>query len=167
MRNRKLLSSFIVASAVVLHAAIAAANGHSVAVRATDVAVNASFEDRSGTKHLWSKAKVGVPDDYRETLNARAGEATSEVPLSKISKVVFLDDKPNADGFVKATILLTDGSKETYEVRVEEKNQPIRLIGYDKAASSDIVLIKCKYIEFSAKTAGSSEEPSHQPAVAE
>jgi hypothetical protein len=143
--------------------ASAGANGHKVAVRATDVAVDATFEDRSGIKHDWSRVKVGVLDNYRTTLDTRAGEATSKVPLAKISKVVLLDQTPNGDGYVKATISFTDGSEETSEVKVQDQGKPVQLVGYAKGASSDIDLVKCKYIQFLAKTGEPGETASPRP----
>ena len=150
------LAAIIISFVLSCITSFAFANGHSVAVRTTDVAVDTTFEDRAGFKHQWSRVKVGLPGDYRKTMETRKGDATTNIPLANIKRLVFDGKKPDTEGYVKATVTFTDGSEETLDVKVQWQGKSIQLVGYLRGGHSDIVLTKCKYIQFST-TVGRSE----------
>jgi hypothetical protein len=134
------------------------ANGRSIGVRATDVSVDAAFEDRSGAKHVWSRATIGFEDRSEASLHTRLGEATSKVPLAKLAQVVFIDTDATGDGYAKARMRFADGGEETLYVKVQERGKPVKLMGYARGGASEIALLRCKHITFSYST----EEPGQQ-----
>lgn len=147
---------------VFLVTAAAWANGRHPGVRASDVAVNALIEDRSGKTHKWSQAQIRSAKGVTRIIEYRLGETTGQIPLAKISKISFTNEEASQDGFASADIVLDDRSRASLDVRVKEDGVDIMLVGYSTLGEGKIVLLKCRHIEFSLPSVsdqGGAAEP--------
>jgi hypothetical protein len=132
-------------------------------VQSKDVSVDAVFEDRAGVRHDWTHVQVRSPEGESTELQTRRGDTIIHLSLAKITKVSLVDEKATPDGYAKATIVFPDGSKEAYELRVEEKGNPIALVGGIKGGKGEIALLRCKYIQFSGSTPSVEERKNEHP----
>jgi len=163
MRKKYLFLIIVAGLAVICTPKIPSANGRSPGVRSDDVAVDAVCKDKSGKKNSVSHVEIKYVDIQQKTLETRDGEAIIKLPLAKIKMVSFKSNTVNNDGYTKAEIIFSDGSKETYEIKVKEKGKPLKVVGRAKGGIIEIELLKCKYVEFSTKAQDSSESGTPYP----
>ncbi len=163
MERRNWLAAFLVILVLPFAPSPVCASRSSSGAQSKDVAVDAVFEDHAGLRHVWTHVQVRTAQGESTELETRLGDTIIRLPLAKITKVSLVDEKATPDGYAKATIVFPDGSEELYELRVEEKSNPIALVGGTKGGKGEIALLKCKYIQFSGPTPGVEQKRNEHP----
>jgi hypothetical protein len=163
MVRRNWLAGFLVILVLLFASSPACATRRSPGAQSKDVSVDAVFEDRAEVRHVWTHVQVRTPEGESAELETRLGDTIIRLQLTKITKVSLIDEKATPDGYAKATIVFPDGSEEVYELHVEEKGNPIALVGDTKGGKGEIALLRCKYIQFSGTTPGAAARTNEHP----
>jgi hypothetical protein len=163
MKGRNRLAAFLIILVVFFASNPVIAERKNQGAQSKEVAFDAVFEDRAGLKHVLNQVQVRTPEGESTELETKLGDAIIHLSLAKITKVSLVDEKATPDGYVKATIAFPDGSEETYELRVQQRGEPIVLVGSTKGGKGEISLLRCKYIQFSASTPSVEQKKTEHP----
>ena len=150
---------------VLLFSLDAFANGRHVGIRAADVALNATIEDRTGTKHLRQNVQVLVGGVPAREIEYRLGESSGKVALSAISRTSMASEPETGSDYVKAEITKADGIQGEVDLGVKKEGVEIMITGKGFGMEK-IALLNGKHIELnipSSNPTGQSGEQSPRP----
>ena len=157
------LNMVIVAMILLLSSFNAFANGRRVGIRATDVAVNAVIEDRTGQKHEWRNVHVLVGDVPGREIEYRYGDSEGTFVLSTVSKISMVSNLKNDNDYVTAEITKNDGTRGQIDLRVKKSGFELMLTGKGLFGAEKILLLKCKHIEFQVPASTAEERSGDGP----
>jgi len=129
--------------------------------RSSDVSlVKATCEERSGG-HIYEiiRARVTGGEGSDETLRVVIGSVGERMAIADIKTLTLPTAQVDQDGFIKATLLRSDGTEEkSVMVQVRSGKAKLRLVGFrSNGASVNIDLARCKTVEFSSAAPSASD----------